>query len=101
MEIKKEKWNFNENIGFEDVSGYIQKFTHTSKDTHIIFDLSNTMNIHSSFIGFLIHVKSSIAKTNNSLTLILSYTSERILVMLNIIKFFSPEIITIIDKKSA
>ena len=67
----------------------------------VTFDLTKTVNIHSSFIGFLIHAKHHINKNGGRLVLLLSLTVEKILIMLNIIEYFSPEIETSFNKKTA
>jgi hypothetical protein len=95
------RWKFPENIKFEEVSEYLGKFKHVDASGKIIFDLTGTLNIHSSFIGFMIHAKHMSIQNGGTLSLMLSYTAERILTMLNIIDYFIPAEVVIIDKKSA
>ena len=95
------KWIFPEKISFEEVSEFVENFKRHDYSKKLIFDLRNTETIHSSFIGFLINAKHNINKKNGELVLHLSYTVARILIMLNIIDYFSPEIIVQVDKKSA
>ncbi|HOO72461.1 MAG TPA: hypothetical protein PK926_11935 [Spirochaetota bacterium] len=95
------RWTFPENIKFEEVSDYLDRFKHIDASQKIIFDLTDTINIHSSFIGFMINAKHLTVRNGGSLTLRLSFTVERILTMLNIIDYFLPEVVTEIDKKSA
>jgi anti-anti-sigma regulatory factor len=95
------KVTFPQHIGFMNVSEYMEKFREMDHDGAIVFDLSETVSVHSSFIGFLIHAKHTISKKSGKLTLLLSFTTEKLLVMLNIIDFFSPEIITVIQQRSA
>ncbi len=104
MNIKtkdKNIWIFPEQIKFDEVSIYVDKFNNGNNEKDMIFDLRDTINIHSSFIGFLIQSKYYLEKKNGSLVLLLSYTTERILSMLNILDYFSPQILTIEKKKSA
>lgn len=92
---------FPENILFEDVSSYDSKINGKNESKHLIFDLSNTVNFHSSFIGFLIHTKFVTKKNNIRLSLLLSFTAERLLALLNILEYFEPEIEVLIKRKSA
>ncbi len=100
MEDKK-TWAFPKNISIEQVSSYVDQLKYINPGERVTFDLSKTVNIHSSFIGFLLHAKQNIGKNDGKLVLILSLTLEKILIMLNIINYFSPEIVTVINKKSA
>ncbi|MCP4132984.1 MAG: hypothetical protein GY754_18610 [bacterium] len=100
--LKNQKeWIFPARIGFENVSLYTEKLQLQSRDNNIIFDLRETVDIHSSFIGFLIIAKNTINKHENDLLLILSYSAARILKMLNILDYFESEIVPLREKKSA
>jgi len=92
---------FPQHIGFLDVPEYMEVFKGMNHNGTVIFDLSETVNLHSSFIGFLIHAKHTISREKGKLTLLLSFTVEKLLIMLNIIDFFTPEIEVIITRKSA
>lgn len=94
-------WEFPKNISIEQVSSYIEQLKYIKPDETVTFDLSKTVNIHSSFVGFLLHAKHSIGKNGGKLVLILSLTLEKILSMLNIINYFAPGITTVINQKSA
>lgn len=98
---QKNHWIFPENISFEAVANYSQLFEGISSEKIITFDLSETENIHSSFIGFLIHTKHVLTRQGGSLKLIVSFTAERILVMLNILDYFAPEITITPARKTA
>jgi hypothetical protein len=95
------RWSFPENIKFEEVADYLDRFKHVDHRAKIVFDLQKTVNIHSSFIGFMINAKQLTVRNGGTLTLVLSYTTERILTMLNIIEYFTPGIVVHMDKKSA
>lgn len=103
MEITENRdvWIFPESISFEKAAEYVEKLNENEDIINIVFDLSSTVNIHSSFIGFLIHAKHSLNKRGANLTLILSLTVEKLLILLNIIDYFSPDVQVRIDKKSA
>ncbi len=46
------KWTFPEEIKIENVATYDRVLKKMTDDKNIIFDLSNTFDIHASFIGF-------------------------------------------------
>lgn len=94
-------WTFPETITFESVSYYSQRFEDLTERDGITFDLSHTESIHSSFIGFLIHAKHMLNKEGTSLRLILSFTAERIMIMLNILDYFAPEVAVPASRKTA
>jgi len=83
----KKVWIFPENISFESVPGYLSAFNEQSNITEIIFDLSATERIHTSFIGFLLHTKQAAWKKNREIKLILSPGAKNILNMLNLHDF--------------
>lgn len=92
---------FPPQIGFMEVSEYMERFNQIEYNTAITFDLRDSVSIHSSFIGFLIHAKHMISKNNGKMTLILSLTAEKVLAMLNILDYFASEIIVLVNKKTA
>jgi hypothetical protein len=94
-------WNFPKSISMEQVSSYVDQLKYVKPVETVTFDLSKTVNVHSSFIGFLLHAKQNIERNGGKLELILSLTLEKILIMLNIIDYFTPGIITVINQKSA
>ena len=94
-------WIFPKSVNIEEVSEYVERLKNIKTGEVVTFDLSKSVNIHSSFIGFLIHAKHHISKNGGRLVLFLSLTVEKILIMLNIIEYFSPEIETSINKKTA
>ena len=99
--VENNRWTFPEEIRFESVSQYSQFFEQLENRKNLVFDLSHTEGIHSSFIGFLIYAKHTLQKEGTSLTLLLSSTSERILAMLNILNYFAPEIQRALTRKTA
>lgn len=81
-------WVFPEHIGYESVPGYLSSFNREqSVCSEIIFDLSATEIMHTSFIGFLLHTKQAAWKKNRSIKLILSSDAKNILNMLNLYDF--------------
>ena len=94
-------WIFPKSVSIEEVSEYVERLKNIKASEVVTFDLSKTVNIHSSFIGFLIHAKHHINKNGGRLVLLLSLTVEKILIMLDIIEYFSPQIDTSFNKKTA
>jgi hypothetical protein len=93
----KNIWSFPIDIAFEIVPVYVKNFEQASYDQRIIFDLSRTKSIHSSFIGFLINTKQKIDKLGGYLELNISPEIEKIFIEKGLIKFLSYNCI----KKSA
>jgi hypothetical protein len=94
-------WKFSKSVDPEEVSEYLEQLAVMTPGTSLTFDLSETINIHSNFIGFLIHAKHHLEKAGGRLTIILSLTVEKILIMLNIREYFSPDILTVFNRKTA
>lgn len=94
-------WIFPESITFDAVSEYAETFHSVCGNRNMVFDLSQTHNIHSSFIGFLIHARHTLHKEGGQLHLLLSYTVERLLVLLDLMEYFSPNIRIANRRKSA
>ncbi len=101
MEIINNKWTFPESIPLEIVPEFQEKFNNISIDGNIIFDLSATRDVHSSFIGFLLNTKNQLNKKGGTLILHLSTEVEKLFFMMNIRNYFLPEISAVFDKKSA
>ena len=101
IESENNRWVFPRNISFESVAEYNQLFESLQHPADLTFDLTQTENMHSSYIGFLIHAKHSLNKKGASLSLILSFTAEKILTMLNIVEHFSADISGAIPRKTA
>lgn len=95
------KWIFPKHIAFEHVADYMKKFYSSKNDKQIVFDLSNSTRVHSSFIGFLIYAKSVIEENGGSLQIILSTPVKKLFLMLQVFNHFAPIIFTEPAKKSA
>ena len=94
-------WKFSNSVKPEQVSECLEQLSLIGPGTTLKLDLSETTDIHSNFIGFLIHARNHMQKTGGKLTLIISFTIEKILIMLNIWDYFSPDISTALSRKSA
>jgi anti-anti-sigma regulatory factor len=99
--IKWETWTFPKDIKFEDVSSFSDRFEKEMSGKNIIFDLTDTINMHSSFVGFLIHAKHHLLLKGNILLLRISFTVEKILILLNIMEYFTPDTETVLNRKTA
>lgn len=84
MKFINNTWKFPENIGFDQVNDYLRIFEKLDCNETITFDLTETENIHSSFIGFLIHARRRIDKESGKLMLLVSPSIEKIFTMLNL-----------------
>jgi anti-anti-sigma regulatory factor len=86
--IKNKKiWSFPIYIAFEMVPIYVKDFEEASCDRTIIFDLSRTKELHSSFIGFLINAKHRLEKEGGNLKLYISPELEKIFIKKDLFKF--------------
>ncbi len=81
-------WKFPKQINFETASSYTQKFINLQFEESVIFDLSETENVHSSFIGFLIDLKQRIDRNGGILTIHPSPSLEKLLNVINLYDFF-------------
>ena len=74
-------------IAFEMVPIYVKNFEEASCNRSIIFDLSRTKNLHSSFIGFLINAKQRTEKEGGRLQLYISPELEKIFAKKDLINY--------------
>ncbi len=95
------KMTFPKQIGFTDVAAYVEQFTLLDHSHPIVFDLRETVDIHSSFIGFLLHSKTVISRQKGNLILLLSYTLEKVLIMANLTDYFTVITEDLTGRKSA
>ena len=79
-------WSFPNYITFEMVSSYSKNLEEASSNRNIVFDLSKTKNIHSSFIGFLINTKQMTEKKGGNLKIYLSPELEQLFIVRNLVK---------------
>ena len=88
MEITDNVWKFPENVDFSMAHICLSKLKSIPRRQTITIDLSNTEDIHSSFIGFLIHASQILKNDGGQLILSISPTLEKIFSMLKIIDYF-------------
>ncbi len=84
-------WTFPRSISFESTSSYSNRFDDIDLKGHFVFDLSNTDEIHSSFIGFLLDMKRKIEDEGGSFRLQLSTSLDYIFYQLNLQEHFMLE----------
>ncbi len=90
MEMIDEKtWIFPKNIEFHVVPQYLKTIEKSTTQDMLVFDLNNTENIHSSFIGFLIYVKKKLEIHGGQLVLKVSPSLQKTFDMLHINSYFS------------
>ena len=82
-------WAFPETIGYETVPGYLSYLMELAHYNELIFDLSRTRTLHTSFIGFLLHSRQMASRNNMDIKLILSPTAANILKMLELYDFLT------------
>jgi len=77
-------WKFPKEISLEEVPQYSKRFEKIEKPNFLQFDLTQTEWIHSSFIGFLIYAKHSLASKGGRLYIIPSPSVQRIFHLMNL-----------------
>ncbi|HPJ37595.1 MAG TPA: STAS domain-containing protein [Spirochaetota bacterium] len=82
-------WKFPEEIDFCSVPQYISRLEREKLISNLVFDLTNTKKVHSSFIGFLIFVKNKVEENGGNLTLKTSPSLQKTLMMMNVSEYFS------------
>jgi len=81
-------WTFPRSITFESTSSYSIRFGDVDLKGHFVFDLSNTDEVHSSFIGFLLDMKRKIENQGGSFRLQLSTSLDYLFYQLNLQEHF-------------
>lgn len=84
-------WTFPRSITFESTSSYSNRFADVDLKGHFVFDLSNTDEVHSSFIGFLLDMKRNIEGQGGTFRLQLSTSLDYLFYQLNLQDHFMPE----------
>jgi anti-anti-sigma regulatory factor len=82
-------FKFPEHIDFETASNYFGRMVRFNYDERIVFDLSQTREVHSSFIGFLIDMKRRTEKEGGDFVLRLSPSMESFFSQTNLINHFN------------
>lgn len=82
-------WKFPEEIDFCSVPQYLNRLERENKISNLVFDLTETKKVHSSFIGFLIFVKNEVEERGGNLLLNSSPSFQKTLMMMNVYEYFS------------
>jgi anti-anti-sigma regulatory factor len=82
-------FKFPEHIDFETASGYFGRKVRFNYNERIVFDLTQTREVHSSFIGFLIDMKRRTEKKGGDFVLRLSPSMESFFSQTNLINHFN------------
>ncbi len=88
MKKKMNIWSFPDIIDFE-MAPILMKQIEEYQGAAILFDLSNTKTIHSSFIGLLIHAKKMLESGGADFFLKTSPDIDKLFGMLNLGDYFS------------
>ena len=88
MNRKMDIWSFPDVIDFE-MAPILMKQIEEHEGEAVLFDLSKTTTIHSSFIGLLIHAKKLLERGGADLYLKTSPDIDKIFSMLNLQHYFS------------
>lgn len=89
--MRRINWIFNKRIEFGGASDLYPKLKRM-KGCKIIIDLTETQYIHSSFIGFLIYLKTQLDNLRIILNLQISEKTKKILKNKNLLEYFREEL---------
>ncbi len=85
-------WSFPYEIEFETATELARRLCDLSgAENTVIFDLSKTKSVHSSFVGFLIHTKHYLESNGMRLVLKTSPQIDKVLALLNLGTYFLTE----------
>jgi len=97
----KNRWIFPQEIKFNEVPDFLERLDEYEMGTRIVLDLRKTETVHSSFIGFLIHLMENTRKARGDLFILPSCSFEKVLLMMGLYEYFSPAMLTSLRKKTA
>ena len=84
-------WKFPKHIDFEKSTNYLYRTCDIDFSANVIFDLTETENVHSSFIGFMIELRTKFENRGGTLIVNLSPDLERLFSRMSIYEHFQPE----------
>ena len=85
-------WVFPDKIEINDIHCYTEKLKSLDMSEMIRFDLKKTLNVHASFIGFLIMAKSQAEKKGCGLHLDISDELDNLFLMLKLKEYLLSEV---------
>jgi len=94
-------WVFPSNVDFEMTARYTKRYREQNNKSFYFFDLSETISLHSSFVGFLISIKHDLEKNGGRLILNTSREIDELLSKMKIIEYFSSSKSVKLLKKTA
>ena len=94
-------WVFPATIDFEKAAFYTKKYRDQANRSIYFFDLSGTKSIHTSFIGFLLSVKSDLEQTGGRLILTTSGEIEALFLKMKLTDYLTSSKAVQLLKKTA
>jgi hypothetical protein len=98
---KEDIWVFPPNVNFEMTAGYTKRYRDQGNKSIYFFDLTETISLHSSFVGFLISIKHDLEKNGGRLILNTSHEIDELFSRMKIIEYFSSSKSVKLLKKTA
>ena len=89
IDAKEDIWVFPPNVDFEMTASYTKRYREQRNKSLYFFDLSDTISLHSSFVGFLISIKHDLEKTDGHLLLNTSPEVDELFTRMKIFEYFS------------
>jgi anti-anti-sigma regulatory factor len=86
---ERDIWVFPASVDFEKTALYTKKYREMTSHEVLFFDLSDTIAIHTSFVGLLISIKHDLEKNGGKLVLTISDEIEKIFEMMKISDYLS------------
>ena len=101
INAKEDIWVFPPNVDFEMTANCTKRYREQRNKSLYFFDLSDTLSLHSSFVGFLISIKHDLEKTDGRLILNTSHEIDELFTKMKIIEYFSSSKSVKLLKKTA
>lgn len=86
--VQPQVWKFPHHIDFEKTTGYIYRIRNIDFSKTMVFDLSETEVVHSSFIGFMIDVQTRLEHNGGTMEVKFSPSMERQFAQMELYKHF-------------
>lgn len=98
---KEDIWVFPSDVDFEMTANYTKRYREQRNKSLYFFDLSDTVSMHSSFVGFLISIKHDLEKSGGRLILNTSREIDELFSKMKIVEYFSSSKSVKLLKKTA
>jgi anti-anti-sigma regulatory factor len=86
---ERDIWVFPASVDFEKTALYTKKYREMTNHDVLFFDLSDTVAIHTSFVGLLISIKHDLEKNGGKLVLTISGEIEKLFEMMKISEYLA------------